>query len=90
MYVRLESIGHSDYKVCDPDVLLRNLTQMLQLTWVRLKRLKSCMNIRGQQIYAKKSYQKVRWAEIVEKTKNLGSPNPIHKKGMQRRPRSRY
>ena len=49
------------------------------------------MNIRGQQIYAKKSgmfgweirlrsYQKVRLAEIVEKTKILGSPNRIRQK----------
>ena len=37
-----------------------------------------------------KSYQKVRWAEIVENTKNLGSPNRIHKKNMQRWPQSRY
>lgn len=47
------------------------------------------MNIRGQQIYAKKSgilgweirlksYQKVRWAEIVEKTKTFAASATIN------------
>ena len=61
---------------------------MLLLTWVRYTRLKSCMHPWSADICEEKCnvwlkrlkrYQKVRWAEIVENTKNLGSPNRIHK-----------